>query len=327
MPGLSESRLLHHGGRSGSWGSLGWWGAPMDAPMDALNEAPDYALDYAPIDYHGACTALARHLAHAAGLGAGDRVLSVACGEGEELRLWVQEFGAGAVVGVELDAGRAQRARAATAALPGVRVLHGSGAALPALGLPEAGFDRVLCVDAAYHLQPRTAFLQAAFKLLRPGGRLAYTDLMLHSARAVWRRALLGLGTRACGLAPGSLLSAPAQLQRLYEAGFGDAQLQVWDDAVLGGYTRFVRRQARTLPGGVGGVGGVWQAGWRRVALTAMWIPPCRAAGLGYAMLSARKPLGMGMGMGTAAGAAATAAATASADRTALSSSGTPSSA
>ena len=318
MPGLSESRLLHHGGRSGSWSSLGWWGAPMDA----LNEAPDYALDYAPIDYHGACTALARHLAHAAGLGAGDRVLRVACGEGEELRLWVEEFGAGAVVGVELDAGRAQRARAATAALPGVRVLHGSGAALPALGLPEAGFDRVLCVDAAYHLQPRTAFLQAAFKLLRPGGRLAYTDLMLHSARAVWRRALLGLGTRACGLAPGSLLGAPAQLQRLYEAGFGDAQLQVWDDAVLGGYTRFVRRQACTLPGGVGGV---WQAGWRRVALTAMWIPACLAAGLGYAMLSARKPMGMGTGAGT--GAAATATATASADRTALSSSGTPSSA
>ena len=95
MPGLSESRLLHHGGRSGGWG----------------------------------------------GLGAGDRVLGVAYGDGEELRLWVQEFCAGAVVGVERDALRVQRARAAASALPGVRVLHGSGAALPALGLHEAGLS------------------------------------------------------------------------------------------------------------------------------------------------------------------------------------------
>ena len=297
MPGLSEAQLLHHGGRPGSWGSLGWWGEEGEGPAD----------------YHGACTALARHLAQAAGLGAGDRVLSVACGDGEELRLWVQDFGAGAVVGVEHDARRAQRAAAATTQLAAVRVLQGSGSALLALGLPEAGFDRVLCVDAAYHLQPRAAFLQAAFRLLRPGGRLAYTDLVLNTAGAGWKRALLGLGTRACGLAPGSLLSGPAQLQRLHDAGFGEARLQAWDEPVLGGYTRFVRRQMRVLPGGA------WQAGWRRAALTALWIPPCRAAGLGYAMLSAGKPL--------ATGVAATAAATASAERAALSSSGTPSSA
>ena len=309
MPGLSEAQLLHHGGRPGGWGSLGWWGDEGEAPAD----------------YHGACTALARHLAQAADLGAGDRVLSVACGDGEELRLWVQDFGAAAVVGVEHDVRRAQRAAAATALLPAVRVLQGSGSALLALGLPEASFDRVLCVDAAYHLQPRAAFLQAAFRLLRPGGRLAYTDLVLNTAGAGWKRALLGLGTRACGMAPGSLISGPAQLQRLHETGFGDARLQSWDEPVLGGYTRFVRRQVRVLPGGPWWAGSWagswagWQAGWRRAALTALWIPPCRAAGLGYAMLTAAKPL--------ATGAAATAAATASAERAALSSSGTPSSA
>lgn len=305
MAGRGETELLHHGGRAGRWGSLGWWdGTPGAASGDG-------------IDYHAACTALARRVAQAAGLAPGDRVLSVACGEGEELRLWVQHFGAGAVVGVELDAARAQRAAAAAAAWPAVRVMQGSGTDLPRLGLPASSFDRVLCVDAAYHLWPRTAFLRAAHALLRPGGTLAYTDLVLDGAPAGWQRAALTLAARTCGLAPGGLQHGATHLQHLADAGFTAAALQRCDEPVLGGFSRFVRRQGPRLPGGA------WQPGWRRVALTAMGIPPCRAAGLGYAMLSATKPLDCGAG----AAAAHTAAATPSAERTALSSSGTPSSA
>jgi SAM-dependent methyltransferase len=310
MPGRSETELLHHGGRAGDWGSLGWW-APL--PDDGAGAAPDY---------YGACAALARQVGRAAGLQPGARVLSVACGAGEELRLWVQHFHAAEVVGVELAPARGQRATALTAGLPGVRVIAGSGSALLALGLPAAGFDHVLCVDAAYHLQPRLAFLQAACALLRPGGTLACTDLVTDEDTRGWRPALLALGARACGLPADSLCSGPAQLQRLRDAGFIEPQLQRVDEAVLGGYTRFVARQGREwrrAPGRQGGPGGPWQAGWRRVACTAWLIPPCRAAGLGYAMLSARKPF--------ATGAAASASATASAERTALSSSGTPASA
>lgn len=301
MPGRSETELLHHGGRAGHWGSLGWWQPP---PGEGAGAGPDY---------FGACTALARQLGHAAGLQPGAHVLSVACGEGEELRLWAQQLHAGEVVGVELAPARVQRAKALVAGLPQVQVVAGSGSALPALGLPAAGFDHVLCVDAAYHLQPRLTFLQAACTLLRPGGTLAYTDLVLDGYAVGWRRQLLALGARACGLHAGSLRDGPAQLQRLREAGFIEPRLQRTDEAVLGGFVDFVAHQGRRLPGGP------WQAGWRRVALTARLIPPCRAAGLGYAMLSARKPL--------ATGAAASASATASAERTALSSSGTPASA
>jgi 2-polyprenyl-3-methyl-5-hydroxy-6-metoxy-1,4-benzoquinol methylase len=57
--------------------------------------------------------------------------------------------------------------------LAGVPVRLGSGTDLGALGLPAGQFDRVVCVDAAYHLRPRSAFLQQAAALLRPGGRLA----------------------------------------------------------------------------------------------------------------------------------------------------------
>lgn len=304
-PQPTEPELLHHGGRPGAWGSLGLWpGATDPAPADAA-------------DYFGACEALAGATAQAAGLRPGDRVLGVACGDGEELRLWVQRFHAAAVVGVEVDAGRAARAAQRCAQLPEVTVRVGSGTALAALGLPVAGFDRVLCVDAAYHLAPRAAFLQQAFALLRPGGTLAYTDLVGPDAGGPGR-ALLASAAAACGLGRGALADAATQCQRLRDAGFDKPRLQRQDDEVLGGFVRFVKRQSGRLPGGR------WQVGWRRVAATAALIPHCRAAGLGYAMLSATRPL---EGTGEGAAPASTRAATASAERTALSSSGTPASA
>lgn len=298
-----ETALLHHGGRSGAWGSLGLWADESD-PAD-------------PADYAGACEALARATAQAAGLRPGDRVLSVACGQGEELRLWVQQFHAAEVVGIEADAARARQAARLGATLPGVAVRTGSGTRLGALGLPAAGFDRVLCVDAAYHLAPRAAFLRAAWALLRPGGTLAYTDLV--GPDAPGPGALLLSGAAAlCGLDRDVLAPEATHLQRLHDAGFVAPRLQRLDDAVLGGFVRFVHRQSRGLPGGR------WQAGWRRVATTAWLIPHCRAAGLGYALISATRPP---VDPEAAPPQAATRAATASAERTALSSSGTPASA
>ncbi len=272
--------MLHADGRPGAWGNLGLW-------------------DQDPTDYAGACTALARAVATAAGLRPGDRVLAVACGAGEELRLW-QALGAAEVVGVENDPARA---RAASARAPDARVLAGSGAALARLGLPAGHFDRVLCVDAAYHLSPRAAFLQGAWRLLRPGGTLAYTDLVAERPRPRLRAA-----ARLCALDPADVLQGEeAQRERLHAAGFAELRLERLDEAVLGGFARFMR-QRRVAP---------WR--WPRGAVTAALIGPCRAAGLGYAMLAARRPLASG-----AAAAAATHAAAASAERTALSSSGTP---
>jgi microcystin synthetase protein McyJ len=262
-PVRHDTEWLHAGGRPGAWGNLGLW-------------------DAATPDYFGACRALASAVAQAAGCKPGDRVLAVACGAGEELRVWQQDFGIADVVGVEADPARARRARALA---PGTRVLEGSGTALLELGLPEAHFDRVLCVDAAYHLQPRQTFLQAARRLLRPGGTLAYTDLVAERAHPVLRGA-----ARLCGLHQDALLPAAAQQRRLLALGYTDVTIERLDEAVLGGFARFVRGQ-NIAP---------WR--WPRVATTAALIGPCRAAGLGYAMLSA----------------------TASAERTALSSSGTP---
>lgn len=265
MP-TAERALLHRGGRRGTWGSLGLW-----------HEGDE--------DYAVACEALATAVGQAAGVQAGDRVLSVACGAGDELLLWLLHFGAAHALGVELDPMLVRAAERLTASHPGgVALRAGSGTALSSLGLLPQSFDRVLCVDAAYHLRPRLAFLQGAWSLLRSGGCLAYTDLCLDSVGAPWRAPLVRNAARLCGVAARELQSPADQAARLQQLGFEDVQVQRLDEPVLGGFARYVNQQGRRISRTA------WHPDWRRPGLTARLIGPCRAAGLGYVLLAATRP-------------------------------------
>lgn len=271
MP-TAERALLHRGGRRGTWGSLGLW----------CDGGDDYAI---------ACEALALAVGRAAAVQRGDRLLSVACGAGDELLLWRQHFGASAVLGIEQDpllvraAEKLCAARHADGALrdvtlPCVTLREGSGTRLQTLGLQPQSFDRVLCVDAAYHLRPRAAFLQGARALLRPGGRMAYTDLCLDSLGPSWRAPLVRSAARLCGLAADELLSPAEQAARLQQQGFVDVHVQRLDEPVLGGFARYAVQQGRRISRTA------WHPDWRRPGLTARLIGPCRAAGLGYVLVA-----------------------------------------
>ena len=271
-PRASQAELLHHGSGSPASVGAGW------ASLGSWHEAADYP---------GAARALAVAVGRAAGLDRGQRVLSLACGAGDELLLWRDVFGAAEVVGVERDRTAADTARQRLAAAG-----HGAASSVLTADVmalapaPLGLFDTVLCVDAAYHFAPRFDFLQRAGALLRPGGRLAFSDLV--RTPAAGQRPLLRAAARLCGLSFDELLPDDDQQRRLQAAGFVDIQLQRLDDEVLGGFARFVAAQRRQL-----GVA-AWQPAWLRPALTAAMIPPCRRLGLGYALLSARWPGGSG---------------------------------
>lgn len=203
-------------------------------------------------DYAAACTALAQRVGKAARLGPGQRVLSLASGAGDELALWRGPFGAAQAIGTERDTGPA----------------------------PPGPFDAVVCVDAAYHFAPRRDFIASAFDRLRAGGHLAFTDLTLAGRAGL----LIRGAARACGLAAAELVTVETRSRQLRAAGFVDVVAEPLDAAVLDGFVAFVAAQRRRLGAEARG------PGWRRVAVTAALIPPCRAAGLGYALFSARKP-------------------------------------
>ena len=259
---LSQHALLHRGGPPGKWGNLGLW---------------DHAASYAD-----ACIAMATMVGAAAGISAGDRVLDIACGAGEELPLWVENFGAQHVTGVEVDPSVAGMARTrCEAAFPG-RIAVLAQSALACADLPAQGFDRVVCVDAAYLLSPRGRFLATAFHCLRPGGTLAYTDLTLTGSRG----AAVRTGARWCGIDPDDIVAPHEQTARLNRAGFEAAQIETLDERVLAGFSDFALRQTRVLGRDA------WRAGWRKPLATALMIRALRGAGLGYALVTARRPSG-----------------------------------
>ena len=258
--------LLNRGGPAATWGNLGLWTV----------ESRRYA---------DAAAALAQAVAQAASVGAGQRVLCLACGAGDELLALLTHAGVAEVTGVERDPWRAATAvQALQAAGLGARgrVVTGDALHPGRRGAIGDGYDAVLCVDAAYHLSPRMALLQAAVRWLRPGGRLAFTDLVLDPAPR--GAATLRAAAALCGVPRADLVPLAARVAQLQAAGLADVQAQRLDDAVLGGFARFVPRQRAVLGRDR------WRRAWWPAEVTAALIGPCRAAGLGYALFGARRP-------------------------------------
>lgn len=221
--------------------------------------------------YADAGRALALAVGQAAALQPGHNVLSMACGAGAELRLWRQHFHAAAVLGIDADEAAIAQAQVRMAGDPACRLRD---TPLPT----DRDFDAVLCVDAAYHLNPRADWLEQAFGQLRPGGRLAFCDLVLRRGPSPLLRGAAAL----CGV--GDLADTDARLQQLRDTGFIDARAQDLDDAVLGGFAAFVAQHRR------GAGRGHWRGGRVRAQVTAALIGPCRQAGLGYVLFSAQRP-------------------------------------
>jgi SAM-dependent methyltransferase/L-amino acid N-acyltransferase YncA len=128
-----------------------------------------------------------RELSEIAGLVALDassRLLDVGCGPGGPAIRLAQRSGC-FLTGIDRDEHAIARARACAAAegLEGRArfEIADAGAALP---FPAQSFDAVICIDAVNHLPDRRAVLGQWCRVLRPGGRLLFTDPIVVS-RAV----------------------------------------------------------------------------------------------------------------------------------------------
>lgn len=109
-------------------------------------------------------------------IGADGRLLDVACGSGGTALRIAATTGC-AVQGVDLhaDAVRQARAQAQECGMAERARFELADASRP-LPFPDGAFDGLICVDAVNHLPDRRAVLQEWARLLRPGGRLVFTD-------------------------------------------------------------------------------------------------------------------------------------------------------
>ncbi len=105
-----------------------------------------------------------------ADLGPGLSVLDVGCGIGGTL----------AAVGdglrrTGLDIGADQLA-VAERSVPGVTWVHGDACEMP---FDDESFDRILCIEAAFHFSSRRRFFLEAARVLKRNGRLVMSDIII----------------------------------------------------------------------------------------------------------------------------------------------------
>jgi sarcosine/dimethylglycine N-methyltransferase len=148
---------------------------------DLVGVRPEELLPYDQ-DHYGALAAN-DELARGAAIGKGTRVADFCAGLGGPARYFADRYGAD-VTGIELTPARVAGAAELTRLVglqDRVRVLEGNVMSVP---LEDASIDVVIGQEAWLHVPDRRRMIGEAFRILRSGGRLAFTDWIVHEPLA-----------------------------------------------------------------------------------------------------------------------------------------------
>lgn len=152
--------------------------AKLNASRGHLNEIAPEELFPHDQDHYGGLDANDA-LAERAAIGKGTCVVDFCAGLGGPARYLAHRYGAD-VTGIELTPARVKGAGELTRLVGlqnSVRVIEGNVMQVP---LPDASADVVVSQEALLHVPDKERTLAEAFRILKPGGRIAFTDWIAH---------------------------------------------------------------------------------------------------------------------------------------------------
>jgi MPBQ/MSBQ methyltransferase len=157
-----------HQGRAGRFVHLGHW----DKPPNADNEL-------AEDEFQEAQCRLNKFLLEMTALENSLSVLDVGCGFGGTIESINNEYENMQLVGVNIDPRQLDICRQIGA--QNNNSLDWKQADACQLPFPDNSFDRVLCIEAMFHFSSRRQFFEEAGRILRPGGTLVASDMVLQT--------------------------------------------------------------------------------------------------------------------------------------------------
>ena len=151
-------------GRAGRNVHLGYWDDP-----------PTLSTPCTPGEFEAAQARLTEIAVALSDLAEGQDVLDVGCGFGGALQA-IGEWRTIRRTGVNIDPRQLEICRSLGANDRPLTLVAADACALP---FAPRSFDRLLCVEAMFHFRSRADFLREAARVLRPGGSLIVSDILL----------------------------------------------------------------------------------------------------------------------------------------------------
>jgi microcystin synthetase protein McyJ len=189
--------------------------------------------------YPDACRAMAILLGETAELQSTDTVLDVGCGFGEQDALLAERFRVARIMGIDITPVHVTVGQARLRAKQlDERITLTVGSAVQT-GYPDDSFDKVIALECAFHFKTREQFFAEAFRVLKPGGRLALTDMLPSPGQNFSGLARRIVRKRAC-IPEENMYDRIAYSKKLEAKGFTDIKIVSIPGYVYPGMARYV---------------------------------------------------------------------------------------